>query len=371
VFKGIFRDVTATLLSNKSLQLLDAGLLTLDAALSLQRDPVVGVKLLLQLDNGLVSLVQSGSQRDHNVALLQQQLFVSVDLRLALLDLIAFALNLIQLGFVLLSDALLLFFERGPELRSVFDFLATGEDLRVHCLDLFFQRPLVLLSLKEFMRADFKRVNGRIFVGFCLLFLSLQLGHIRVIHDPNGHLFSLQFSLELLELNLVLAKKGALVDVFIDYRFVLYFFGPGREFECLVTFIVGVEGWRHHGNHRGLAVAAQGVLQESCELRVAERNVHSVRLLSEGIDYVSQGRQRLVDFLGLVEAFTRGAGYSHALTARQVDEVKLPYSDCLGRLRFPSSTLAELLTFEIERAHLLDNDEEDSMGPRGHIVHLR
>ena len=325
----------------------------------------------MQLDNGLVSLVQSGSKRDHNVALLQQQLFVSVDLRLALLDLVAFTFNLIQLGFVLLSDALLLFFERGSELRSVFNFLAAGEDLRVHRLDLFLQRPFVLLSLEEFVRADFKRVNGRIFVGFCLLFLSLQLGHIRVIHDPNRHLFGLQFSLELLEFNLVLAQKGALVDVFVDYRFVFDFFGPGCEFECLVTFVVGVEGWRHHGNHRGLAVTTQGVLQESCELRVAERNVHSVRLLSQGIYDVSQRRQRLVDFLRLVEAFTRGAGYSHALTARQVNEVKFPYSDSLGRLRFPSPTLAELLTFEVERAHLLDNYEEDSMGPRGHIVHLR
>jgi hypothetical protein len=46
--------------------------------------PVVGIELLLQLYNGLIALIQTGGQRDHDVSLFEQELLVTVDLCLLL-----------------------------------------------------------------------------------------------------------------------------------------------------------------------------------------------------------------------------------------------------------------------------------------------
>lgn len=80
VLKWILRHVAAALFPNKSLKLLDPSLLVLNQCFCLHRDPVVCVKLLLQLYNCLVSLIQSRCQRNHNVSLLQQKLLISINL---------------------------------------------------------------------------------------------------------------------------------------------------------------------------------------------------------------------------------------------------------------------------------------------------
>ena len=59
MFEGVLGDVAPALLPDEGFQLLDARLLALYARLCLQRDPVVGVQLFLQLDDCLVSFVQS------------------------------------------------------------------------------------------------------------------------------------------------------------------------------------------------------------------------------------------------------------------------------------------------------------------------
>lgn len=59
MFEGIGRDLFATLLADVALQLLDARLLALDARFRLQRDPVICVELFLELDDGLVSLIEA------------------------------------------------------------------------------------------------------------------------------------------------------------------------------------------------------------------------------------------------------------------------------------------------------------------------
>ena len=44
---------------------------------------------------------------------------------------------------------------------------------------------------------------------------------------------------------------------------------------------------------------------------------------------VTQGRQTLIDLLGLLEALTRGLRHAHSLTTGQIDEVQLADLDLL------------------------------------------
>ena len=90
---------------------------------------IVCIKLFLELDDCLISLVQSRSQCYHDVSLLQKELLVSVDLGLLFLDLGALSLHLLEFKLVLLSDQLLLLFQEGAELRRLFDLLATYQHL--------------------------------------------------------------------------------------------------------------------------------------------------------------------------------------------------------------------------------------------------
>lgn len=131
--------------------MLDSRLLSLDARFGLQSNPVIGVKLFLQLNDCLVSLVEAAREGDHDISLLQQELLVAVHLGLALLDLGPLALNLIQFRLVLLPYTLLLLLERRPKLRSVFDLLSAGQNLRIHCFDFLLQQSFLFLSLQKLM----------------------------------------------------------------------------------------------------------------------------------------------------------------------------------------------------------------------------
>ena len=57
MLKWVLWDMAAALFSDEGLQLLDPCLFRFDARLCLQCNPVVRIKLLLQLNNRLISLV--------------------------------------------------------------------------------------------------------------------------------------------------------------------------------------------------------------------------------------------------------------------------------------------------------------------------
>ena len=113
------------LLSDPLLQLLDPRLLRLNDLLRVLMYPVVGIQLFLQRDYGLVTLIQTRSQRYHYVSLLQQERLVAIDLRLFFLHLQALPLHLLELLLVLLPHNPLLFLQEGPELRRLLDFLTS------------------------------------------------------------------------------------------------------------------------------------------------------------------------------------------------------------------------------------------------------
>lgn len=108
-------------------------------------DALECIKLLLQLNNGLIPLVEACRQRNHNVALLQKQLLVSVHLCFVLLDELPLSFNVLKLALVLLPNGFLPFFECRTELRGILYFLSASEHLRVHKADLLFKHFLFLL----------------------------------------------------------------------------------------------------------------------------------------------------------------------------------------------------------------------------------
>lgn len=95
VLKWILRHVAAALLPDKSLKLLDPSLLLLNQCFCLHWDPIVCVKFLLQLYDCLVSLIKSRCQCNHNVSLLQQKLFISIDLGFSFFDLSPFPFEIV------------------------------------------------------------------------------------------------------------------------------------------------------------------------------------------------------------------------------------------------------------------------------------
>jgi hypothetical protein len=87
--------MTATFISYESLKLLDSSLFALYHRLGLQSYSIVGVKLFLKLDYGLISLIQSRCQRNHDVSLLKQKLLIPIDLRFSFFYLCPFSFNLV------------------------------------------------------------------------------------------------------------------------------------------------------------------------------------------------------------------------------------------------------------------------------------
>ena len=67
----ILRHLSATLILDKLGKLLDPVVLDFHALLSVSVDTVVSFQLFLQLDDSLISLIQSASQSNHDVSLLE------------------------------------------------------------------------------------------------------------------------------------------------------------------------------------------------------------------------------------------------------------------------------------------------------------
>jgi hypothetical protein len=128
----------AALVLNVLLKLLYSHIFELDVCLCLPVDSIVGLKLLLKLDDCLISLIEPTSKSNHDISLLQQELLVPIYLLLVLLDLDTLLLDLLHLLVKFHSHDTLFLFEGISELREILYFLTTDEDLRVHGLDFLF-----------------------------------------------------------------------------------------------------------------------------------------------------------------------------------------------------------------------------------------
>ena len=83
----------------------------------------------------------------------------------------------------------------------------------------------------------------------------------------------------------------------------------------------------------------------------------------QGGNYIAEGTQRLVDFLALFQPLACRLGDSDSLASRKIDQIKLPHSYLLGAFLI-------IVLWSLQQSHLLDNYNENSVRPRGEIVHF-
>lgn len=131
----------------------------------------------------------------------------------------------------------------------------------------FLELALLLLRSEELLRTGLERVDGCVLVVLGALAFLLQLEDLGLRVAGTHELVALvEFVFELLELGLVLAEEGALVDVLVDVGLVLDVLGPICELERLVRLVERVRRRRDHRHHRRLAIATKRVFKEPREL---------------------------------------------------------------------------------------------------------
>ena len=116
--------------------------------------PVIGIKLLLKLNYGLISFIEARGKCNHDVALFQKQLLVSVHLSLFLLNLGPLTLHLLELRLIFHPDQLLFFFEQSSELRCLLYLFTSNQHLRVES-PYFLLKSLFLLTFKDKITVSF------------------------------------------------------------------------------------------------------------------------------------------------------------------------------------------------------------------------
>mmetsp|Transcript_17536 Transcript_17536/g.61645 ORF Transcript_17536/g.61645 Transcript_17536/m.61645 type:complete len:593 (+) Transcript_17536:271-2049(+) len=127
--------------------------------------------------------------------------------------------------------------------------------------------------------------------------------------------------------------------------------------------LLKVDGGRRHGrDHHRLAVAAQALLEQASEHRVAvrhERRAAAVRVgRRQRLDHRAQRAEAAVDGAGLLEPVAAHARRVGALAARQVDEVDLAHLLPHGARRAVGAALPEA-------------QREERVRAAGQLVHLR
>ena len=143
-----------------------------------------------------------------------------------------FLFNFVKFVLVLHPQNPLFLFQCVSELRGVFNFLSTDQNLGVHLLDLLFQILLLLLGGVQVFIMGLKRFDCCFLVlfgplAFLLKFRNVLLVITSVSSDCLVSFEELLF--QLFQFDLILAKKGSLVSVFVDVGFVLDMLGASRK----------------------------------------------------------------------------------------------------------------------------------------------
>jgi hypothetical protein len=135
-------------------------------------------KLFLQLDYGLITLVQPCCKCDHDVPLLEEELLVAIHLGLVFLYLLPLFLDVAQSSLVLLTNGPLLLLQSRLELWCVLYLLPANEQLRVKSLNLLLKSLLLLFLLYVLPgpRLQSSDSGELVLLGPALLLLELEHG---------------------------------------------------------------------------------------------------------------------------------------------------------------------------------------------------
>mmetsp|Transcript_131843 Transcript_131843/g.328748 ORF Transcript_131843/g.328748 Transcript_131843/m.328748 type:complete len:363 (-) Transcript_131843:955-2043(-) len=89
-----------------------------------------------------------------------------------------------------------------------------------------------------------------------------------------------------------------ILGILVDARLVLNTFGTVGIPQCGQCLVIVVVGWAEIGNHDGLCVTTQRILQQASELRVTVRDVRGFPI-NESRDHIPQSGERQVDLRSL------------------------------------------------------------------------
>jgi hypothetical protein len=170
-----------------------------------------------------------------------------------------------------------------------------------------------------------------------------------------------EFLFEFPQFDLILPEQRSLIDIFVDPRLILDLLGPRGELERGYGLAEALPRRRYHRHHRRLAVAAQRVLQQTRQLRVAVRNVRTRTLVRQSSYHVAQARQRLIDLLRFFQSFPGSASDSHTLTTSQIYKVKLSNFDLFRSIIVNVLSIAQHLLLLFDGCHLFNDDYENSV----------
>mmetsp|Transcript_14197 Transcript_14197/g.40250 ORF Transcript_14197/g.40250 Transcript_14197/m.40250 type:complete len:329 (+) Transcript_14197:602-1588(+) len=146
---------------------------------------VVGLELLLEVQDLLVPFVKPRSESDHDVPLLEKKLLVPVDLRLVLSNVGELALQLLDLHLVLGPDPVVLLLKHLPEGVRLLDVrgLTPDDNLSLHVGDPVLQLSLLLLFPQDLPGLGLQGDHGRELVLLGLSPLLLQLKQLPAVHE--------------------------------------------------------------------------------------------------------------------------------------------------------------------------------------------
>ena len=148
------------------LELFNSHIFKLYICLSLTIDAIIGFQLLLELNNGFISLIEPASQSNHDISLLQQELLVSINLLFVFLNLDSLLLNFLHFFIEFHSHNSLFFLQGISKLRKIFNLFTTYQNLRIHGLYLLLQYLFLFLFLHELPRSHLQSSNSSIFIFF-------------------------------------------------------------------------------------------------------------------------------------------------------------------------------------------------------------
>mmetsp|Transcript_33957 Transcript_33957/g.77860 ORF Transcript_33957/g.77860 Transcript_33957/m.77860 type:complete len:393 (+) Transcript_33957:1380-2558(+) len=139
--------------------------------------------------------------------------------------------------------------------------------------------------------------------------------------------------------------QHSILRVFIDLRLVLDVLRAVGVAKCGERLVIVPVGRAKVGNHHGLRVPAERVLQQPRQLGVAVRNVRALAVDERG-DAIAQRGEAEVDLRRLLEPISRSLRLRLPFRARQVDQVQLPHADGGGAIR---ARLARLHRDRVDR----------------------
>jgi hypothetical protein len=236
----------------------ERGRLFVEALLEVALVAVLRVELVLQRHDLLVALVEALREEDHNVALLEEELLLAVDLRLFLLDRLALLLELREASVLLGADALLVLLERRAEGGHLLDRARArrrarraagrgdrGEHVGLERLDAVLEALLLRLLAHEFARARLERADRGHLVLLRAAALLVELEEAALVDDGARAL--LELGAEALELALLLAEERLLVEVLVHARLVLDVLRAVRELERRERLDEGLSRWSGGG----------------------------------------------------------------------------------------------------------------------------